>query len=253
MTIRLKKMLVQAGLGAGLLLTSTIMPAVANQNTASSLRQGLPGRRISGGSRSDCMAGSPPVVALNPETNLGETMSDRPSIYFIIPELEDAYPLEFSLRDSAGNSIYEKSLTTRDSEGVVSIQLPPQSLQVQQDYRWYFSVVCDAHDPFQNDVLSGWLRQVEPNTIIESSIEASINTSDNHSVEKGHGVESENIENALALARSYQTVGLWNDAISALASLREQYPNNDSVNYTWSQLLQALRIDAAVSTPIATR
>jgi len=231
----LKTGIVQAGL-AITLMSIAALPAVAGQDGSSSVRQGLPGRRISGGTRSECMAGSAPVVALNPTTNLGETVSDSPSVYFIIPELEDVYPLEFSLRDSEGNSIYEQSLNTRENRGVVGIQLPPQSLEKNQDYQWKFSVVCDAQDPSQRDTLSGWLRQVEP----EEAMANSLNTAESYSINAG-----------LEVARSYQESGLWNDAISTLAELREQYPTARSVYHSWNQLLQALEVETLVGESVA--
>jgi len=230
-----KATILQAGLGIAL-MTVTGLPAVAGPDIASSLRQGLPGRRISGGSRSECLAQSPPVVALSPETNLGKTLSDSPSVYFMVPALEENYLLEFSLRDSDGNRIYEKALNTDENQGVVGIQLPPQSLAVNEDYRWYFSVVCDAHDVFQNDVLSGWLRQVDVTDALTLSASVSALS---------------DIEDGLALVRDYQSAELWTDAISTLVSLHEQYPTEQRVRDAWTQLLQALAVDDVVDTSVA--
>ena len=148
---RLKRTIVHSSVGIGLLLGATVLPAMAEQNSPL-VRQGLPGRRISGGTRSECLATGSSVTALIPKTNLGETTGAYPSVYFIIPELENTYLLEFSLRDLEGQRVYEKSLNTSENRGVISIQLPPESLQTSQLYRWYLSVVCDAQNSFQNDV-----------------------------------------------------------------------------------------------------
>ncbi|MEL6901157.1 MAG: DUF928 domain-containing protein [Cyanobacteria bacterium J06606_4] len=230
-----KRTIFQAGLGASLLIASAVLPATAGDTQ---LRQGLPGRRISGGTRSECMAGSPPVVALNPATNIGQTISDRPSVYFVVPELEASYDLEFSLRDADGNRVYEKSLNTSTDRGLVGIQLPEQALQTEQDYRWYFSIVCDAQDPTQNDVLSGWLRQVDVETIAENTVSLAAQDS---------------VAEGLAAAQAYTAEGLWNDAIETLVSLREQHPDDASVRDSWHQLLQALEIEAPMNISIAAR
>ncbi|MEL6469292.1 MAG: DUF928 domain-containing protein [Cyanobacteria bacterium J06623_4] len=230
-----KKTIFQASLGAGLLLVSAVLPATARDVQ---LRQGLPGRRISGGTRSECMAGSSPVVALNPATNIGQTISDRPSVYFVVPEIEASYDLEFSLRDADGNRVYEKSLNTSTDRGLVGIQLPEQALQTEQDYRWYFSIVCDAQDPTQNDVLSGWLRQVEADTVAENALSLTA---------------QDGVAEGLAAAQAYRAEGLWNDAIETLVSLREQHPNDVSVRDSWHQLLQALELEAPMNISVAAR
>ncbi|MEL6260757.1 MAG: DUF928 domain-containing protein [Cyanobacteria bacterium J06626_6] len=230
-----KRTIFQVGLGAGMLLASAVLPATAGD---AQLRQGFPGRRISGGTRSECMAGSPPVVALNPATNIGQTISDHPSVYFVIPDVDASYNLEFSLRDADGNRVYEKSLNTRTDQGLVGIQLPGQALQAERDYRWYFSIVCDAQDPTQNDVLSGWLRQVEVETVAESDFFLAA---------------QDGIEAGLATAEAYRAAGLWNDAIETLVSLRELYPENASVRASWQQLLQALELEAPMNASVAVR
>jgi len=224
--------LTQVGLCSGLLLSLLALPSAAEQE----LRQGLPGRRISGGTRSECMANSRPIVAMNPESNIGETMSNHPSVYFVVPETETAYPLEFSLRDSEGNRVYEKTLNTNENIGVVGIQLPQQSLQANQNYRWHLAIVCDTQDPFQNDVLSGWLRQVSPEFATENQFNETTPSS---------------IESQLELAHYYQESGLWTDAIDLVVTLRQQQPMNPQVLSSWNQLLQALDLETAITDSVA--
>ena len=236
---RLKTAIAYVGLGLAM-VGSVMLPAVAGEETSSTLRQGLPGRRISGGARSECMAAdSAHIVALNPATHVGETTSAEPSVFFVVPELPSAYPLEFSLRDGDGNRVFEKSLNTRENFGVVGIQLPPQALEANQDYRWRMSVVCDAYDRTQDDVLFGWLRRVEPETAVNTE----------------RAVADSEIASELVLAANYQQAGLWNDAISTLANLREQYPTDSSVRDSWNQMLQVLEVEHVVSNsygPMAT-
>lgn len=237
----IKKAVIQAGISVGLLLAGTTLPAMA-QNTVSNSRQGLPGRRVSGGTRSDCMANSPaPIVALNPESNLSKTMSDRPSLHFVVPALDRDYPLEFSLRDAEGNRVYEASFSSQEQQGVLGIQLPAQLLQANQDYRWYLSIVCDAQDPSQNDVLFGALRLVDDFAATHLSAPLSVPTANS------------TIEDDLTLAQSYQAAGLWSDAVDVVASLREQHPDNGSVRQSWRQLLQALDVEHVVEPVVAAR
>ena len=150
-----KKRLVLAGFALGLLFTSIGLPAIAQ--TRSGVRQGLPGRRISGGARDMCSS-EQSVVALTPSDDLDASVSDRSSLKFLLPEFDQAYPVEFKLRDSQGATVYTEALSTGEKEKLVSIQVPEESLQADQSYRWYFSVVCDAQDRSQNIVLWGQLQ-----------------------------------------------------------------------------------------------
>ena len=148
------KRLVQASLTVGLLFTSMGLPAIAQ--TRSGVRQGLPGRRISGGARDNCSS-EQSVAALTSADGLEASVSDRSSFKFLLPEFDKIHPVEFKLRDSQGTTVYTEALSTGSEEKLVSIQVPEESLQADQNYRWYFSVICNAQDRSQNIVLWGQL------------------------------------------------------------------------------------------------
>ena len=149
-----RKRVAQVGFIVGLLITSVGLPAIAQ--TRSGVRQGLPGRRISGGTRG--CSSEQPIVALTSADDLDASASDRSSLQFLIPEFNKSYPVEFKLRDSQGATVYTEALSTGTAEKLVSIQMPDESLQTDQSYRWYFSVICDAQDRSQNIVLWGQLQ-----------------------------------------------------------------------------------------------
>jgi len=241
---KIAKKIIQTTLVTGLLIVSTGLSSSAQQSNTS-MRQGLPGRRVSGGTRSDCMAhNQAPIVALTPHNNLSKTMRDRPSLYFVVPALTNDYSLDFSIRDSNGNRFYEKSFSTHENQGIMEVQLPPQSLQANQDYRWSLAVMCDAQDTSQMDVLSGWMRQVEPEM---SSQQAPVSS------EVDYAATELNVEEGLAIAQAYQSDELWSDAVSVLVSLRQQHPDNDNVYHAWNQMLQALNLESAAGSSIALR
>ncbi|MEX0269598.1 DUF928 domain-containing protein [Leptolyngbyaceae cyanobacterium UHCC 1019] len=226
----LDRIALHLGIALYFISTAAIAPALAQQNNLS--RSEFPGRRIGGGTRGECLAGNHPVVALNPANNLGVTASDRPSLYFAVPNLDESYPVEFVLRDASGKSVYETALESSKNKDLVGIQVPKNTLKVGQDYQWYFSVVCDASDRSQNMVLSGWLRQVSPPVAIKdaSGLEANLN-----------------------LAMSYQKAGLWSDEIATLVELRQTHPHNDQVQAQWKQLLQQLELKSILMPSMASQ
>ncbi|NEP19784.1 MAG: DUF928 domain-containing protein [Leptolyngbya sp. SIO4C1] len=199
------------------------------------LREGLPGRRISGGSRSSaCLTSGQPVVALSPTNHLGVTMRDNPAVYFAMPATT-AHTVEFRLRDTAGTSVYQTVLDT-DEQALVKVQLPEQSLARDQRYQWHFSVVCDAQDRSQNIVLTGWLRRV--------SSELSLGQSEVSAAELALSAQ-------LELAAAYQTAGLWSDAIAVVSDVYRQYPNNEAAHRAWLQLLRSLALESVLEPSLA--
>ncbi len=227
------------------------MPALAERDS-SQARQGLPGHRISGGSRGEGLAGAQPVAALSPSNNLSLTASDRPSLYFIVSTFNQSYPTEFSLRDSEGNVVYNKTVEIEKDQEIVSIQLPEKSLQAEQNYRWYFSVVCDAYERSQNIVLTGWLGQISPDAVAEP-LTQSIASFDSPTNRDNSNRDNSSVEAGIERVKAYQNSELWSDAVSALVELRQRYPNDYSVRAEWSYLLRSLGLENIIEPSIAIR
>ncbi|MGI0484012.1 DUF928 domain-containing protein [Pantanalinema rosaneae CENA516] len=216
------------GMALCLVFTATGMPVLAQ--SGSSDRSEFPGRRIGGGTRGDCAMNSQSLVALNPVNNLGITASDRPTVYFVVPQAAETYPIQFVLRDGEGTSVYQTTLATNKAKELVGVQLPKNTVKVGQDYQWYFSVVCDADDSSQNLVLSGWLRRVASEMAVS---------------------KPGDVDTQLILANRYQAAGLWSDQIATLAALRQTHPNHAQVRQQWQQLLQTLQLPQVVNLSIA--
>ncbi|MDJ1175560.1 DUF928 domain-containing protein [Roseofilum capinflatum] len=230
LTSSLKKIASSVSLVISLFSPLAIAPALAEDIPSD--RAEFPGRRIGGGTRSACAAKAKSLIALNPTNNLGMTASSRPSLYFAIPPLESSYPVQFFLQDEAGNPVYETTTETENTQQLLGIQLPEGTLEVGQDYRWYFAFACNPADPSQSIVLSGWLRQVASDLPVDTDEAANLNT-------------------RLAQIDSYQDSELWNDAIAGLVQLQQQYPENPDVQNRWIDLLQALELEMLIEQSVA--
>lgn len=224
-----KGLVLKVGIVCYLVSTTAIMPVFAQQNNN---RAEFPGRRVGGGTRGECLAGSQPLVALNPVNNLALTASDRPSVYFIVPKLDQGYPVEFILEDADGNEVYQTTLEAGTKEALLGIDLPQNTLQLDQDYHWYLSMICDIEDSSQNVVLEGWLRKVTSDVSLTSNV---------------------GVKDGLAQVQSYQNAGLWSDAIATLISLRQTYPDNSDVLNQWTKLLQQLELEEVIGEKLASQ
>ena len=222
-----------------LLIPSAIFAAVAKDNV-SEIEPGLPGRRISGGSRGECLSSAQPLVALNPATNLGITASSQPSLHFVVSTFSEPYTTKFSLRDDAGNRVYEEAIALEKDQEILSVQIPENSLQAEQNYRWRFAVVCDPEDSAQNIVLTGWLQQSSQAFATQDDLTAD-------------AVARRSLEENLELVRTYQEAELWSDAVSSLVMLRQQYPEDRLVKAEWANLLRSLNLQNVIEPAIAAR
>lgn len=220
--------------GIALFLAPTLWSTPAASQYEESNRAEFPGRRVGGGTRGECMSGSQPLVAFNPANNLGVTGSHSPSLYFSMPELHETQPVEFVLRDSDENLVYETTFEVKTTDTIVGVHLPEGQVDMDQDYHWYFSVICEPQDRSQNIVLTGWLRRVP---LAVSVPEAMTNEMD--------------LESSLEQVMFYQDAGLWTDAIATLVELRQAHPDDGRVLAQWTDLLQILELDAVFESSLA--
>lgn len=197
------------------------MPALAQ----SSDRAEFPGRRVGGGTRGECLPAQP-LVAISPSSNLAVTASDAPTVYFSMPELAKTHQAEFFLRDTEGNFVYETVFEVGDQAELLGVTVPGNVLNLEQDYQWYFSLICDPLDRSQNVVLEGWLRRTSASEL----------SAENASV----------MPSSTDLAASYEAAGLWGDAIAAVVKLRQAHPEDSTIEQQWHQLLQDLELDTVL-------
>jgi len=210
-------------------------PSFATTQNNSEARIGLPGRRISGGSRSPnttCLATpDQPVIALMPKNNLGLTLSEYPTFWFSLPAISPDRTLEFGLYDQDGDLLYQTTFSVSGQAEVASLSLPKSSSPLVQDadYRWYLSVVCDRESHAENLVVTGWIRRVQPSQAIDRQLTS---TTD---------------QERLAV---YQNIGLWYDALTLLAQLRYREPLDSTLEQQWIALLESVDLSQASAVPL---
>lgn len=199
---------------------------------------GVPGRRIGGGSRGCSVTGDGPtdhaLTALVPETTMGLTVEAYPTFFWYLPPTS-ATAVEFVLMDENSEKvIYETTFRTKGEAGIVSLNLPENAslppLEINDSYRWYFSIICNPEDRAADIYVQGWVRRIEASASLTEQLATT--TSD--------------LERVQVYARN----GIWHEAIAMLAQLRRSNPNNAEIQREWQELITSVQLENVAQVPL---
>ena len=216
------------------LLSGSLTKITLAKETDNIHRQGFPGRRVGGGTRrGGCADAQKPLTALIPESNLWVTTAAYPSFFFYVPQSANSQVVEFVLRDENDNQVYEENMSLSGQAGIVSVSLPQSRslppLAMNQNYHWYFSIVCDPQNRSNDLVVEGWIQRVEITATLARELEGA--------------TQSEQV----AL---YLNAGIWHDAMATLAQMRRTSSNDLVVVADWTKLLHSVGLDAIATEPL---
>lgn len=194
--------------------------------------RGLPGRRLGGGTRGECVQSQPTLTALQPDSNFGLTTTAYPTFFWYLPA-SSATQAEFILLDADSNPVYQTTFQIMGKSGVIRLSLPTDvnlpPLAVGKDYHWFFSLVCDANDRSADVITEGWIQRVTPDAALMNRLQSS--------------PESDR-------AALYAEAGIWYDALSTVATLRDAQPNNPTFVAQWRTLLDAIGLVQLADQPL---
>ena len=221
-------------------VSSTHSPVNLAQNGSSTINQrdGLPIHRRGGGSRGNCLALGGQLVALVPKHSVGLTTSTAPQLFFSLPDTQTTPQLELVVRNQQDQLVYEtfietKELETKERPGIIALTFPAhfatESLQTQENYHWYLSLLCSQHNRAHDLVVSGWLRRIELDPQLRQQLQASA---------------------PLEQAHLYQQQGLWHDALSAVVQAQKTPHERGAAQAKWTELLTALGLGELATQPL---
>lgn len=196
-----------------------------------------PGGRVRGGAKrgevAACPVTKPDLTALTPFTEeansvinvWAQTTVERPSWFFYVPYTKDSlYTAEFVLQDQDSNEIYQKAIALPDKAGVIRISLPTTApvLAVNKQYRWFFTISCDKEKNSPPTFVEGVIQRVELNPAIVQEVQTT---------------------EPLKRYALYAQKGIWYEAITTLAELRQNNPQDAALQAQWRNLLGSIRLD----------
>lgn len=209
----------------------------------SNANEGLPVRRVSGGTRGPCFqAQTPdttsriclPLIALMPEGPV-LTSTQTPTLLFYIPTISNPQKVqvEFVLRDHQDQLVYETTFPVSGQGGIVSFKIPTtesfKGLESNQYYHWYLSIIYDPLKRDQDQLVEGWLsyRPLEP-ALASQLAQAT----------------------PLEKVQLYQKHNLWHEAFYTLAQLKQNHPEDGVISEKWRELLESITLDMIASEPL---
>jgi len=191
---------------------------------------GTPKRIQGAGTRSsNCQNPSKPLKALIPSSQFGVTVAEHPTFFVYMPALSSqtsSVPVEFVVEDTDGNELYEATFNTSGMPGIVMLSLPTNvglsPLEIGQDYRWAFSIICKQDDRSRDITAEGWVRRVELNSTLKTQL--------------AQATPQKQVE-------LYAEAEIWQDALATLVQLRRDNPQDEAVAADWAKLLGAAGLD----------
>lgn len=199
-----------------------------------------PGKRVGGASRGSCPRASKNLTALVPviptlpnDSVLGLTFAEHPTLWFYVPySLTATRPVEFILLDEKGTELYRTLLSeSGTAPGVVGFKIPETvaPLAVNKRYKWYLTVFCDANERSDFRSVDGWVQRVALDPKLQQKLEPAT---------------------PQQKAVLYTQAGVWHEAVTTLAQLHRQNPNNAILQQQWQELMQLIDLGAIAPEPI---
>lgn len=199
-----------------------------------------PGKRVGGASRGTCPRTSKNLTALVPiiptlptDSVLGLTFAEHPTLWFYVPySLTATRPVEFVLFDNQGTELYRTLLSeSGTAPGVMGFNIPETvpPLAVNKRYKWYLTVFCDANERSDFRSVEGWVQRVALDPKLQPKLEQAT---------------------PQQKAALYTQAGVWHEAVTTLAQLHRQNPNNANLQQQWQELMQLIDLGAIAPEPI---
>ncbi|NEO94546.1 MAG: DUF928 domain-containing protein [Moorea sp. SIO3G5] len=204
---------------------------------------GRPPKRTSGGSRGLCsdqliaiVPGSSEIVEAtgncsnDSNSSVALTLAESPTFWFYVPEQSTPeLTVEFVLVNQNQQAVLVKSMTLSGTPGIVSVPLN-QPLETDQLYRWQFSVLVNPQNPSGNPAVEGLVKRITPDSSLSSKLNAATSPRDRIAIYASHGI--------------------WHDAMTALAQLRSQKPEDSRLERDWQDFLGSVGLRAIAVKPL---
>lgn len=175
----------------------------------------------------------PSLTAVMPRltsaSDFGLTVEANPQFFVYVPETA-ARMAEFALKDESDNDVYRKNMAISGEAGIVSASLPQEvALEVGKNYHWYFSIICNPENRREDIFADGWTRRIELSSALANELKEAAPRD---------------------RANLYAEAGIWHEALTTLAQLRREAPNNSEQAADWKKFLESAGLSHLADLPL---
>lgn len=187
-------------------------------------KRGTPPSKEGTGSRGDCIykQDKPPLTRIVGGTKSQFTIRDYPTVWVYVPyTAPEVNSGEFTLQDG-DIEVFRTRLKLPSKSGIIGITFPSKipALKVGQEYRWYLDINCSDDDSSSNSStpasVTGIVHRKRITRELESDLKAAKTPLDKVFVYAKHQI--------------------WYEAITELAQLRLNDPNNSVFQKVWMEM-----------------
>lgn len=176
------------------------------------------------------------MLAITPESFYGTTLLERPTFLVYLPE-SGAVDAIFSLKDEAGNTIYQTRVAVPDSSGVVAVQLPADApgLEVGKNYQWLFALLVDGTLSPSTPYVDAWIKRIQPSSELAQQLQ--------------QGTPHQNAETLAANGVWYDSAALFAELQMAASDLEPNLnpDRNPELVQDWQELLNSVGLEGVAA------
>jgi Domain of Unknown Function (DUF928) len=170
------------------------------------------------------------------------TAAEYPTFWFYIPYSYNDSGVKyakFALLDRDNHLVFDPILlefpknekNNVDKPSIAQFTLPNEikkGLEIGKEYKWYFSIICDARKPSKNPSVSGWIQRVKSPFPVEPSKDVLTQNGSQYYI------------------KTYAKAGIWHETLTLAANNKEQQIEFPQEN--WVSLIQYIFQDEIQNT-----
>jgi Domain of Unknown Function (DUF928) len=171
-----------------------------------------------------------------PKTGL--TLSESPTLFaYVSPASTQVKFNLFEEIDSEQDKQVSETTFKVEKPGIIAVTLPTagsdqKSLEIDNWYRWSFSVDCNPKDPNAGKnkfSVTGFVKRIAASPTLKNDL-----------------------ANPDPMARliAYATHGIWYETVATLAEMRRKAPDDAKLTAEWTELLKSQKLDSVADKPL---
>ena len=165
-----------------------------------------------------------PITPILPAINQRLTVVPNPTFFIHIPQTS-ARKVFFQIEDENEENSYQTVMPISGDGGILRVTLPEDAppLEIGKNYRWALALICDHRLRPDSPIVQGSITRANPEIELNEQLKT-----------------MSQIEQASFYAES----GIWYEAITTLAKLKEDQPNNPKFQSIWHEVLSSIGLNS---------